>query len=83
MKSYTVYVCETCGKESKDWSDIRRCEADHLGLNLLEMDEYERLQTEAEHFGYVVGNFKCEETEKAFDLAIKRLVAFEKEHNII
>ena len=34
MKQYTMYVCETCGYESRDAEDVRKHEASHLGLTL-------------------------------------------------
>ena len=40
MKSYTMYICETCGKESRNKKTIQECEAGHLGLTWLEYLDY-------------------------------------------
>ena len=42
MKQYTVYVCETCGYESRDVEDMRKHEASHLGLTVEEMERLKR-----------------------------------------
>lgn len=34
MESYCVFVCETCGKESRYEDDISHCKAHHLGLTV-------------------------------------------------
>ena len=45
MKQYTIYVCETCGYESKDAKEIMQHEADHLGLTVKEMEQYRALKS--------------------------------------
>ena len=40
MKQYTVYVCETCGYESRNVEDMRKHEASHLGLTIEDADYY-------------------------------------------
>lgn len=40
MKQYTMYVCETCGYESRDAEDVRKHEAFHLGLTLEELKAF-------------------------------------------
>lgn len=82
MKQHIIYECETCGKQSKDREEIMKCEASHLGLTIAEMQEWKRLKEDARHAGVVVGTTKNEQTDKAFDNAIKKLLAFEKEHGI-
>ena len=44
MKSYTMYVCENCGKESRNRKIIQECEAGHLGLTWLEYLDYRNLK---------------------------------------
>lgn len=83
VKTYTVYVCETCGKESKDSSIIKQCEASHLGLSVEELEIYKKLQDNAEYCGRIVASSKNDRTEKLFDDAINRLCDFEKEHNLV
>ena len=82
MKQYTVYVCETCGYESRDVEDMRKHEASHLGLTVEEMESYRALKSFAAYMGSVVANRNNEETRSKFDEAVEKLVAFEKEHGI-
>lgn len=82
MKQYTVYVCETCGYESRDVEDIRKHEASHLGLTVKEMESYRALKSFASYMGSVVAEKNNEETRKKFDEAVEKLIAFEKEHGI-
>ena len=82
MKQYTVYVCETCGYESKNANEVMQHEADHLGLTVKEMEQYRALKSFANYMGSVVSHTKNEATDKAFDDAIHNLLDFEKEHGI-
>lgn len=82
MKQYTVYVCETCGYESKDVEDMRTHEASHLGLTVEEMESYRALKSFAAYMGSVVTNRNNEETRSKFNEAVENLVVFEKEHGI-
>ena len=82
MKAYTVYVCETCGYESRDAKEMKRHEAAHLGLTVEEMDEYDVLKYDAAHMGFVVSCMRNEETIKEFDEAVQRLIDFEKKFKI-
>lgn len=82
MKQYIMYVCETCGEESRDFSKIKKCEADHLGLTLEEKNSYDTLKKKAEMCGATLSRTKNEETDKDFDDAIDALILFEKEHGV-
>ena len=82
MKQYIIYECDNCGKQSKDRGEIMKCEASHLGLTITEMQEWKNLKENARHVGAVVNVTKNEQTDKAFDEAIEKLLAFEKEHGI-
>lgn len=83
MKMYQVYVCEKCGRESRDPDEIGLCEARHMGLNSLEeLHTYQALKRAAEYHGCVVSNTNNERTREAFDKAIQKLVDFEVEHNM-
>ena len=82
MKQYTVYVCETCGYESRDVEDMRIHEASHLGLTLKEMETYKAMKSFAVYMGSVIANRKNEETERKYDEAIQVVIDFEKEHGI-
>lgn len=82
MKQYTVYTCETCSYESRDYEDMRKHEADHLGLTVEEMESYRALKSFAAYMGSVVANRNNKETRSKFDEAVEKLMAFEKEHGI-
>ena len=82
MKQYTVYVCETCGYESRDVEDMRKHEASHLGLTVEAMETYRALKSFAAYMGSVVANRNNEETRNKFDESVEKLVTFEKEHGI-
>ena len=82
MKQYTVYVCETCGYESRDVEDMRKHEASHLGLTVEEMETYRALKSFAAYMGSVVANRNNEETRNKFDESVEKLVTFEKEPGI-
>jgi len=82
MRSYVMYVCGTCGKESKYPKDVLICEAGHLGLTEEQYDEYRRLSAEVRKCGAACSNRKNQETEAAFDDAVEAQRAFEKNHGI-
>ena len=82
MKQYTVYVCETCGYESRDVEDMRKHEASHLGLTVKEMEIYRATKSFAAYMGSVIANRKNEETKRKYDEAIQAVIDFEKEHGI-
>lgn len=82
MKSYTMYVCETCGFECDDGEMMMEHEASHLGLSIEEFEQYNALKSHARFMGRRIAISKNTNTEKAYDEAVERLVAFEKEHNI-
>lgn len=82
MKQYIVYVCETCGYESRNAKEIMQHESTHLGLTVEEMEQYRALKSFAAYMGSVVSRTKNEATDKAFDDAIQNLLDFEQEHGI-
>lgn len=82
MKQHIIYECENCRKQSKDREEIMKCEASHFGLTIAEMQEWKNLKENVRHAGAVVGTTKNEQTDKAFDEAIEKLLAFEKGHGI-
>ena len=82
MKQYTVYVCETCGYESRDVEDMRKHEVSYLGFTVEEMETYRALKSFAAYMGSVVANRNNEETRNKFDESVEKLVTFEKEHGI-
>ena len=82
MKQYIVYVCETCGFESKNYNEMREHESTHLGLSVKEMNIYKKLKLDACNMGILVSFTNNKETRSKFDKAIEDLTAFEKEHGI-
>ncbi len=82
MKMYQLYVCECCGKESRDVSEIERCEAAHMGLSVEEKHSWDSLKSAARYFGNIVSATNNEQTRAAYDKAIDRLVSFKQTHNI-
>lgn len=82
MKQYMVYVCETCGYESRSFDDMEKHEASHLGLTVQELHEYHALKSFARYMGSVVYSINNEETRAKYDEAIEKLVTFEQNHNI-
>ena len=82
MKSYTMYVCETCGFECKDGKEMMKHEASHLGLTAEELEKYNSLKSYARYMGSVVSSNNDETTREKFDKAIRDLIAFEKEHGL-
>ena len=83
MKQYTVYICETCGFESKDFDEMRSHEASHLGLTVQEMESYRARKSFAAYMGSVISRTNNEKTRKKYDEAIENLISFEKEHGLI
>lgn len=82
MTQYTMYVCETCGFESKDFNEMEAHEASHLGLTYDELLQYRKLQEAASQAGIATYYKNNATTQKQFDEAIEALVLFEKEHGI-
>lgn len=82
MKQIIMYVCEKCGKQSRDKEEILKCEAAHFGLTPDEMKEWQGLESKARQTGAILYNIKTEQTEKAYDEAIDNLMTFEKAHGL-
>ena len=82
MRQYTMFVCETCGYESRSFDDMEQHEANHLGLTVKELHDYNALKSFAEYMGHTIANANNEETRKKFDKAIEDLVNFEIEHHL-
>jgi len=82
MKTYQVYVCEECGRESRSKENILQCEAEHLGLSIEEKNEYDYLKNLVERWSFTANRICNQETRSALDSCITRLLAFEVEHNL-
>ena len=82
MKEYLTYVCEKCGKESRNKEEIYKCEASHLGLTVEEKHIYDELQSNVNLKSHILYVTKNEESEKEFDAAVEKLLEFERMHGI-
>lgn len=82
MKQYIIYVCEKCGKQSRDREEIMICEAAHFGLTVAEKQEWDQLKEKVRYMSSCMYDCKNERTEKEFDDAILELMEFEKSHGI-
>ena len=83
MKIIQTYICENCGKESRDKEEIQLCEARHIGLkSTKELADYKYLECQAKHCGYMVSVTNNDHTRSDYDEAIAKLIMFEREHNM-
>lgn len=82
MKQYTMYVCETCGYETRSFDDIEAHEAGHLGLTVEELHTYNALKSFARYMGGVLSHESNNDTRAKFDKAVEDLMAFEEAHKI-
>ena len=90
MKSYTMYVCETCGKESKDRKTIQTCEAGHLRLTWLEYLDYRNLKGNVNMFEILLKKsistndeqWRIDGYQKSVENAKKAVADFEVAHGI-
>ena len=82
MTRYTVYICETCGYESRSFDEMEEHEANHLGLTVKELHDYHTLKSFARYMGSVVSSTNNKQTRAKFDEAIEKLVDFEQKHHI-
>lgn len=83
MKQYTMYVCETCKRESRNANVIKECEANHIGLTIEEKFKYDGLKENVKRCSCMIETTKNERTDKEFDNAINELITFEKDHGLI
>ena len=84
MKKIELFVCEFCGKKSKNSREIYECEASHIG-NGLTADEYETYQSLKYLYGYTkekYENMKDEESRESLINVTNRLKVFKREHGI-
>lgn len=85
MRTITIYECEQpgCKFSTKDYKEMRLHEANHLGINSLSVyAQYSDLQQKVRTASYTLMVTKNEETDAAYDNAIKKIMEFEKLYNI-
>ena len=82
MKKSIIYICETCGKQSFDATEIIKCECKHLGITPDILTEWKRLKNKVEAESRNIYYQKNNENEQRLDDAIKDLIDFETQHNL-
>lgn len=90
MKSYNIYVCEVCGKESKDRAEIQSCEAGHFGLTWLEYLNYRDLKDNVVEFEHLLADaieegaeqYLIDSCRKAVENATTAVADFEAKHGL-
>lgn len=85
MKEYKIYECEICGKTSKDYKEILKCECNCLGLTLEEKEEWEHLKKLVKHSEQLLK--KCNEEnieryQRIYDEDMDNLKQFESTHKL-
>ena len=82
MKTVIHYKCEKCGAVFDTPSAALACEAKDYNLSLDEYNHWMALKKLAQDAGRICGIIKNEKTENEFDVAVNKLLAFEKVHNL-
>lgn len=83
MRSYTVYVCKVCGRESPVQADIEMCEGNHVGLSdISEVHEYNSLLSKVRRSVGILASSNNDKTRQDADAAINNMIEFEKNHNM-
>ena len=82
MKQKIIYVCETCKYENKDALEMRHHEAEHLGLTLNELREYEVLKQAVANKSLELAKGSTVKVRQEFQDTLDQLLQFEKEHNL-
>ena len=82
MKNYVMFVCETCGYESKDFRHMQEHEDSHLELTAEESAEYQSLKANIEVTNRMSILRHNNETRSKYNKAIEDLIAFERQHGI-
>lgn len=82
MRKSIIYICETCGKQSFDATEIIKCECKHLGITPDILTEWKRLNDKAMKAGQTLYYTKNEQNDAIFDKVTKELVDFMKKYNL-
>ena len=82
MRSYMVYECKKCGRQSKSYNDIAKCEAEHIGLTMEERNEYIDLKEKVKMHSHIVNRSNNDETRANLDKVTEELIEFEEKHNL-
>lgn len=82
MKSYSIYECEKCGKQSKSYNDIFKCEAEHMGLTIREKIKYDYLKEQVRVHSDIVTRSNNNRTRSNLNIAVEELIAFEEKYDL-
>lgn len=82
MKRITQYQCDFCKKIYGNPEAAINCECRHLGLSNQEYEKYKKLLREESYAYQNVSITRNDRTIQACDDATKKVLAFQKLHNI-
>ena len=83
MKMVVYFVCDVCGKESRDHDEIDLCEAQHKGLtNLEDAHAHHSLKGLVVYYHKMYFTTFHPKYKDAYESAKERLIKFEEEHNM-
>lgn len=90
MIKRVTFICEICGKESVDDSEIELCEAQHFGLSVEEKREYNKICKDVirwKHFAdrqaaTVLFKYDADDINAMIECHQRRLLEFEGNHGI-
>ena len=82
MKRLMQYQCDFCKNIYDDPESAINCECEHLGLTRQEYEEYKTLLKEESYAYQNVSITRNDRTIQACDDATKKVLAFQKLHNI-
>lgn len=82
MKTSLLYICDFCGRSSKQKDDILACEAGHYGLSLEDYLAWKKLDEAVKRCSYTASYHHNEDACKALDDAIDAVLAFERAHGL-
>lgn len=82
MKRIEQYQCDFCKKIYGDPKAAINCECEHIGLSTEEYDEYKELLIKESNAYQIVSFYRNTRTIQKRDDAVKKVLAFQKLHNI-
>lgn len=89
MTQYTVYVCDICGYESKEYEEILNHEASHFNLSASEFESYNTMKGFAKYYlDYIRNDQHITSTNRSksrnmYIETVKKIKKFEEEHSLI
>ena len=82
MQTTITYQCDVCKKQSHCQKEIHACEAKHMGLSYEEYQHYELLKQQMIRACWIVSDTNNDRTRAEEELAIRKVLEFEKKHNL-